>query len=111
MIISSAGGEENSQVLIMAAPLGNVFVCFCRIARKTLGEKAVLIRMEERKFGGAGNGCFIRSCPLYLSVENLRKLCREKVVHIIMEKRIMYLVSGFPKKLTPLKDDYTPMKG
>ena len=23
----------------------------------------------------------------------------------------MYLVSGFPKKLTPLKYDYTPMKG
>ena len=38
-------------------------------------------------------------------------LYREKVVHIIMEKRIMYLVSGFPKKLTPLKYDYTPMKG
>ena len=48
MISSSAGGEKNSQVLIMAAPLGNVFVCSCRIDRKTLGGKAVHILMEKK---------------------------------------------------------------
>ena len=48
MISSSAGGEKNSQVLITAAPLGNVFVCYCRIDRKTLVEKAVHISMEKK---------------------------------------------------------------
>ena len=48
MISSSAGGEKNSLVLIMAAPIGNVFVCFCRVDRKTLGEKAVHILMEKK---------------------------------------------------------------
>ena len=48
MISSGAGSEKNTQVLIMAAPLGNVSVCFCRVARKTLGEKAVLILVEKK---------------------------------------------------------------
>ena len=48
MISSSAGGEENSQVLIMAAPFGIVLVCFCRKDRKTLGEKAEHILIEKK---------------------------------------------------------------